>query len=216
MQVIAALAGDPGGTGREPRLGFEAALRPSLALAKGALTTALRLLSGTPTRPMRCSFFSVRPSPHPEGRSVVASRGPEAREAVSALEERREGLVEAAEHLLKGRERPAPEAIGIGGAARLEFGRLLLVAQADAATTVGFDTLLQPSIVETAEVAQHRVESRGLHPGRAQTKLIAADRRTRLVPRVNPAPHDLRIPPSPGGDGPLRKPIYGVARLAEV
>ncbi|MDN3627041.1 hypothetical protein [Methylobacterium isbiliense] len=113
--------------------------------------------------------------PDPQGRGVVARAGAVAREAVHALEERREGLVEAAQHLLQGGEGPAGEPVRIGRAARFQFGSLLGVAPADPAAAVGFDALLQASVVQTAEVAQPRVEEGGLRSVRSKPILAGAD-----------------------------------------
>jgi hypothetical protein len=106
---------------------------------------------------------------------VVAGRCPVAWEATLALEEGRERLIHAPEHLLQRRKRPSSAAVRVGSANRLEFGCLVPVAQGETATAVGFNPLLKAGVVEAAEVPEHGVQRGGLLSVRAKSVFVRAD-----------------------------------------
>src|SRR3546814_1807388 len=71
---------------------------------------------------------------------------------------RPERLVQPAQHLLLGGERPACESF-VAGTHRLQFACLLPIAQADTAPSIRLDPLLQACVVQGAETAQHLRQS---------------------------------------------------------
>jgi hypothetical protein len=96
---------------------------------------------------------------------VVSGTGAKTRETgfVAALEpgkERLERLVETAEHLLLGAEGPSGEAV-MNGACGLQFCGLHPVGDGHTLSPPRLDALLQPGVVEGAEVRKH-VSKRGL------------------------------------------------------
>jgi len=112
---------------------------------------------------------------------VIARAGAEAREAITPAEKRFIGLVEAAQALLFGRERPARQ-LGRRLAHCLQLGRLHIVCHRNAAAPIRLDPLLQPGVVETAEVSEHLGKSGSLRPIRLnpvfvrQQHLLAGER----------------------------------------
>src|SRR5215470_2781962 len=103
---------------------------------------------------------------------VIAGTRPEPREAFAAREERLECLVQATQHLLLCRERPARQ-LGRRAAHALELVGLHLVADRNAASAVGRNALLEAGVVELAEVREHVAEGGGLRPGRLDAVLVA-------------------------------------------
>lgn len=110
-------------------------------------------------------LFEAKAVSDAESRRVVARRGAEARKAVPALEERRDALINAPQHLLQRRERPPSDTVRIGGTACFEFRCLLSVAQCNLAAAIGFVALLKTRIVQAAEISQHFVKDGCLRLG---------------------------------------------------
>src|SRR4051812_25242962 len=119
--------------------------------------------------------------PDPELGAVEPALGLEAREArlalplLQAAEERLERLVEPAEHLLFGGVGVERQPF-IGGTDGFEFVRLIEIAQADPTTTIGFDALLKPGVVEVAKSAEHSGQSIGLSTVRVEPELVGQER----------------------------------------
>src|SRR5215831_18741878 len=103
---------------------------------------------------------------------VIAGTRSQPRQAFAAREERLECLVQATQHLLFYRERPARE-LGRRAAHALELVGLHLVADRNAASAVGRNALLETGVVELAEVREHVAEGGGLRPGRLDAVLVA-------------------------------------------
>src|SRR5690606_6489420 len=108
--------------------------------------------------------------------SVKAGTGTKAREAAAAGKERLERLVQPAEHLLLGSERPAGESRS-STANGLQLVGLHLVRHGNVTTTPCVDALFQSGVIELAEVAEHFPERSGLRPVRLDAVFVAQDHR---------------------------------------
>lgn len=121
--------------------------------------------------------------------TVELSIGAKARKArlcatPHASEERRERLIEPAQHLLFGRESVPSQPI-VRGPYGLQFGRLVTIPQTDTSPSVGFDSLLQTGVVEVAKGPKHFGQRSFLRARSKQAKLErAVCRRYGLVSHV--------------------------------
>jgi hypothetical protein len=100
---------------------------------------------------------------------------------VAPGKERLEGLIEAPKHLLFSRDGPLRE-LGRGASHGLEFVGLHLVSDRDTLPAIGLDTLLQPGVIELAEVPEHIVECSRLGLVWIDAKFVAEYLRRALVP----------------------------------
>lgn len=104
---------------------------------------------------------------------------PEAREAVTAAEERAERFFESAQHLLLSGEGPARQ-LGYPSADRFQFRRLVAVAQALSAPPICFDALLQRGVIDVAEVGEHFRQKRGLRSVRIDPVFVGEKHRINI------------------------------------
>src|SRR6516162_2079482 len=108
--------------------------------------------------------------------SVVAGSSPEARKAwfvarFDAAEKGFECLVETPQHLLFGAITVAGQPL-VSGPHRLQFVRLIGIAQTDIAAPVCLDPLLQSGVVEVTESVQHCGERKRLCPIWVETVFV--------------------------------------------
>ena len=93
--------------------------------------------------------------------------------------------------MLQGEERPAPESVRIGGAARLQLAGLIPVAQAHASAAARLDPLLQACVVWAAEVITHACD------GRVQAPTVLSMAPNGLAPLRRAVSTTVRMAASP-------------------